>query len=135
MVPQEQTKLSRVSFYRIIFCLSLEFLFYFISGFFPFFLKKKNFFIYLVVSKAFQVLSDPQKRAAFDENGIDPDSRNTGMPSGFGGGRFNGGFANGAVFADDISPEEIFNMFFNTDSSGIYNLILYSQKKFSLKKY
>ncbi|RIB10670.1 DnaJ domain-containing protein [Gigaspora rosea] len=66
-----------------------------------------------MVSKAFQILSDPQKRAIFDEHGADPDSRSTGMPSGFRS--FNNGFGNGAVYADDISPEEIFNMFFGGD--------------------
>ncbi|CAI2167353.1 5787_t:CDS:2 [Funneliformis geosporum] len=75
-----------------------------------------------LVSKAFQVLSDPQKRAAFDENGVDPDSRNSGMPPGFGGARFNNGFTNGAVFADEISPEELFNMFFNADGSKYFSL-------------
>ncbi|CAG8485243.1 18778_t:CDS:2 [Dentiscutata erythropus] len=70
-----------------------------------------------MVSKAFQILSDPQKRVIFDENGADPDSRSSGMPSGFRS--FNNGFGNGAVYAEDISPEEIFNMFFGGDATFV----------------
>ena len=56
-----------------------------------------------VVSKAFQILSDPQKRAAFDQSGGDPDSRFAGMSPGFAGGR---------QFQGEVSPEDLFNMFF-----------------------
>jgi DnaJ homolog subfamily B member 12 len=70
-----------------------------------------------VVSKAFQVLSDPQKRAVFDSSGTDPESR-------FGGGSSSGspGFARspggGMAFGDEISPEELFNMFFGGGMAG-----------------
>ncbi|KIP01886.1 hypothetical protein PHLGIDRAFT_122963 [Phlebiopsis gigantea 11061_1 CR5-6] len=65
-----------------------------------------------MVSKAFQVLSDPQKRAAYDQHGSDPESRFSGQPSfsnaaqGFGGQQFGGGFEG------EMSPEDLFNMFF-----------------------
>jgi len=66
-----------------------------------------------MVSKAFQVLSDPQKRAAFDQHGSDPESRFGGMSSssrsgapGFGPSPFGGGFDG------ELSPEDLFNMFF-----------------------
>ncbi|KAH9942006.1 DnaJ-domain-containing protein [Amylocystis lapponica] len=72
-----------------------------------------------LVSKAFQVLSDPQKRAAFDQHGSDPESRFSGMssasargPPGFSGATFNGGFDG------EMSPEDLFNMFFGGGMSG-----------------
>ncbi|KAK9238179.1 DnaJ domain-containing protein [Lipomyces kononenkoae] len=61
-----------------------------------------------MVSKAFQILSDKDKKATFDATGTDPESRG-GMPSGFSRGasaNFNG------MYADEISPDELFNMFF-----------------------
>jgi len=69
-----------------------------------------------MVSRAFQILSDPDKKAQYDRFGGDPDNRfspgsaSTASPfSGFarspGGGR-------GPMFEDEISPEELFNRFF-----------------------
>jgi DnaJ family protein B protein 12 len=64
-----------------------------------------------VVSKAFQILSDPQKRAAFDQHGDDPDSRYAGMSAAQGFEGFGGG-GGGATFQGEMTPEELFNMFF-----------------------
>ncbi|KAF8906270.1 hypothetical protein CPB84DRAFT_1705059 [Gymnopilus junonius] len=66
-----------------------------------------------LVSKAFQVLSDPQKRAVYD-NGSDPEDRFGRMSSG------SSGFAsNGATrFDGELSPEDLFNMFFGGGGGG-----------------
>ncbi|KAL1944961.1 hypothetical protein VTO73DRAFT_2581 [Trametes versicolor] len=68
-----------------------------------------------MVSKAFQVLSDPQKRSAFDQHGSDPESRFSGMSSGSGRGSpafSRGSFGGGGGFEGEMSPEDLFNMFF-----------------------
>lgn len=66
-----------------------------------------------MVSKAFQVLSDPQKRAAYDQSGGDPEARfgagSSGMAQNFAGAR---------QFDGEISPEELFNMFFGGGMGG-----------------
>lgn len=72
----------------------------------------------VVVSKAFQVLSDKNMRAAFDSNpSYDPTQRNPGMSSsgmrshaGRGGG--------GGMYADELNPEDLFNMFFGGGGGG-----------------
>ncbi|KZT71982.1 DnaJ-domain-containing protein [Daedalea quercina L-15889] len=72
-----------------------------------------------MVSKAFQVLSDPPKRDAYNKHGSDPESRFSGMPS---AGRAPPGFATngfaGGGFESEISPEELFNMFFGGGMGG-----------------
>ncbi|KAL1756559.1 hypothetical protein FB107DRAFT_260870 [Schizophyllum commune] len=69
-----------------------------------------------MVSKAFQVLSDPDKRSIYDRSGADPESRSSGMPSrsastGFRTQGFNS-------FDGEMSPEDLFNMFFGGGGGG-----------------
>lgn len=71
-----------------------------------------------MVSKAFQVLSDPDKKRIFDQTGSDPDSR------GGGGGGFSRAAAGGAAgmdgspFGQQVSPEDLFNLFFGGGGGG-----------------
>jgi len=75
-----------------------------------------------MVSRAFGVLGDKEKRTKFDRFGGDPDSRfGGGAPqqspfSGFGGrapsSGTRGGGGGGSMWEEEISPEEMFNRFF-----------------------
>ncbi|KAL9631351.1 MAG: hypothetical protein Q9164_005943, partial [Protoblastenia rupestris] len=74
-----------------------------------------------MVSRAFQILSDSDKKEKYDRFGGDPDSRfgpgsaSTSSPfSGFA--RSPGG--RGPMFDDEISPEELFNRFFGGGGVG-----------------
>ncbi|KAI0033931.1 hypothetical protein K488DRAFT_46628 [Vararia minispora EC-137] len=75
-----------------------------------------------MVSKAFQVLSDPDKRAQYDRHGSDPESRFSGMSSRASSASFaNGspfGGGGGMAFDGEISPEDLFNMFFGSGMGG-----------------
>lgn len=79
-----------------------------------------------MVSRAFGVLGDTEKKQKFDRFGGDPDSRSGGGSaptqspfSGFGGrqaGASRGG--GGPMWDDEISPEEMFNRFFGGGGMG-----------------
>ncbi|KAL3450691.1 hypothetical protein BJX65DRAFT_249734 [Aspergillus insuetus] len=78
-----------------------------------------------MVSRAFQILSDSEKKAKYDKFGGDPDSRfqPSGGPAGASpfGGFSGGGFPRGPGgpgFDEEISPEELFNRFFNGGLGG-----------------
>ncbi|KAJ4294549.1 Chaperone protein dnaJ [Kalmusia sp. IMI 367209] len=70
-----------------------------------------------MVSRAFQILSDPDKKAKYDKFGGDPDSRFGGAPPGGASpfsnfARSQGGGRPGPMFEEEISPEEMFRQFF-----------------------
>ena len=68
------------------------------------------------------MLSDPDKKAKYDQFGGDPDSRFGGASSGAGPSSPFSGFARspgrGPMFEDEISPEELFNRFFGGGGFG-----------------
>lgn len=82
-----------------------------------------------MVSRAFQILSDEDKKSRFDKFGGDPDSRfNPGASASSGGSPFSGfsgggfprpGGGGGPAFDEEISPEELFNRFFNGGFGGM----------------
>lgn len=70
----------------------------------------------VVVSRAFQVLSDADKKAKFDRFGGDPDNRfgpgSAPSASSFSSSARSPSGGRGPMFEDEISPEELFNRFF-----------------------
>ncbi|KAI9828556.1 MAG: hypothetical protein M1819_006548 [Sarea resinae] len=82
-----------------------------------------------MVSRAFQILSDPEKREKFDRFGGDPDNRFSGSSASAGASPFSNfsrGGAPGAsyarqgpMFEEEISPEEMFNRFFGGGGGGM----------------
>lgn len=76
---------------------------------------------FLVVSRAFQVLSDAEKKERYDKFGGDPDSRfgaGGAAASPFSGFGRPGAGGRGPMFEDEISPEELFNRFFGGQGFG-----------------
>lgn len=80
-----------------------------------------------MVSRAFGVLGDSEKKSKFDRFGGDPDSRfGAAAPqqspfSGFGGRTTSsraGGGGGGSMWEEEISPEEMFNRFFGGGMGG-----------------
>jgi DnaJ homolog subfamily B member 12 len=78
----------------------------------------------IVVSRAFQVLSDPDKKQKFDKFGQDPDSRFQSSSSAaqgaspFSSGEFRSPGGRGPMFEEEISPEELFRQFFGGGFGG-----------------
>ncbi|KAF2199090.1 DUF1977-domain-containing protein [Delitschia confertaspora ATCC 74209] len=80
-----------------------------------------------LVSRAFQVLSDPDKKAKYDRFGGDPDSRFPGASASTGAGASpfsnfargaGGGGRGGPMWEEEISPEEMFRQFFGGGMGG-----------------
>ncbi|KAI8385610.1 hypothetical protein BD560DRAFT_345433 [Blakeslea trispora] len=78
-----------------------------------------------LISKAFTVLSDPQKRAIHDAGGGDPEQRGNGGHPGFSG--FRAQSFGASPFGEEISPEDLFNMFFGGGGAGIHMANLHRQ--------
>lgn len=58
-------------------------------------------------------------RAAFDSNPTyDPTQRNPGNPSAGMRQQFNRGGGGGGMYADELNPEDLFNMFFGGGGGG-----------------
>lgn len=75
-----------------------------------------------LVSHAFQVLSDADKKQKYDRFGGDPDNRfgsgSASSASPFSGFARSPGGGRGPMFEDEISPEELFNRFFGGGGMG-----------------
>lgn len=80
---------------------------------------------FIVVSRAFQILSDPDKKSKYDKYGGDPDSRfgaSSASASPFSGftqsPRGPAGGGRGSMFEEEISPEDLFRQFFGSGMGG-----------------
>ncbi|KAF2262303.1 DnaJ-domain-containing protein [Lojkania enalia] len=76
-----------------------------------------------MVSRAFQVLSDPDKKAKYDRFGGDPDNRFAGASSAGASpfsnfARASGTQRQGPMWEEEISPEEMFRQFFGGGMGG-----------------
>ncbi|KXS96063.1 hypothetical protein AC578_6390 [Pseudocercospora eumusae] len=75
-----------------------------------------------MVSRAFQVLSDADKKSKYDKFGGDPESRFGGGSAASSGASPFSGFAQqrrgGPMFEEEISPEELFRQFFGGGGMG-----------------
>jgi len=78
-----------------------------------------------MVSRAFQILSDADKKSRYDKFGGDPDNRmggggggGGGAPSPFSGFAQSRGGQRGGMFEEEISPEEMFRQFFGGGMGG-----------------
>ncbi|KAF2127422.1 DUF1977-domain-containing protein [Dothidotthia symphoricarpi CBS 119687] len=78
-----------------------------------------------LVAKAFQVLSDPDKKKKYDSFGGDPDARFNPNTAGAGGAGPFSGFARGGGggggrpgFQEEMTPEELFRQFFGGGFGG-----------------
>jgi DnaJ homolog subfamily B member 12 len=74
------------------------------------------------VSRAFQILSDPDKKSRFDQFGGDPDNRFSSSGAGAAPSPFSG-FARSPggrnpMFDAEMSPEDLFNQFFGGGAGG-----------------
>lgn len=93
-----------------------------------------------LVSKAFQVLSDPDKKKKYDQFGGDPDARfdpraHASANGGGGASPFGNGFARrGGGFEEEMTPEELFRQFFGGAFGGPFGTFSFAQKPRSLKK-
>lgn len=84
-----------------------------------------NLITLAVVSRAFQILSDPDKKSRFDQFGGDPDNRFSSSsssssgpaPSPFSGFARSQGSRN-PMFDAEMSPEDLFNQFFGGGMGG-----------------
>ena len=78
--------------------------------------------LFIVVSRAFQILSDAEKKAKFDRFGGDPDNRFGGGSAASTSSPFSG-FARSPsggsrMYEEEISPDELFNRFFSGGMGG-----------------
>jgi DnaJ family protein B protein 12 len=92
--------------------------------------------ILVAISHAFTVLGDEGKREQYDRYGIDPESSGRGGGGGAGPAFARGGggpaFRNASFGGEEISPEELFNMFFGGDFGGPGMWRNYRQNVFDL---
>ena len=76
-----------------------------------------------MVSRAFQILSDVEKKTKYDRFGGDPDNRfgpgAAAASSPFSGFARSPGGGRGPMFEEEISPEELFNRFFGGGMGGM----------------
>ena len=76
-----------------------------------------------MVSRAFQILSDPDKKTKYDRFGGDPDSRfssSASASSPFSGFARSpdGARPGGSMFEEEVTPEELFRQFFSGGVGG-----------------